>query len=326
MRLTDLSRVLKGATLVIDQVVKKNRPELVWRMERAKFHLGELFKVMIDMSSEMNHRVKNEPEDRYGNVNAEHQTDFNDEALRQAVTEPEVPVDPIGFSHIDYESSNSNGESVTSAGFESAAKENKKQMHERAVPSTQLGRMMGFGSLAVRMAMGEAMDRASHAISGDSGPRHISDQNAERLAESLCRMRGAALKLGQMLSLQDESALPPSLSKALERVKQAADYMPKRQLEAQLENQLGADWRSKLLEFDVIPIAAASIGQVHRAKLLDGTEVAMKIQYPGVADSIDSDLMNLKRLVQMTNLLPPGLFVDRIIEVASVELKAECKA
>lgn len=137
-------------------------------------------------------------------------------------------------------------------------------------------------------------------------------------------MRGAALKLGQMLSLQDESSLPPSLSKALERVKQAADYMPKRQLEAQLVSQLGADWRSKLLEFDSVPIAAASIGQVHRAKLLDGTEVAMKIQYPGVAESIDSDLMNLKRLVQMTNLLPPGLFVDRIIEVASVELKAEC--
>ena len=51
----------------------------------------------------------------------------------------------------------------------------------------------------------------------------------------------------------------------------------------------------------------------------------MKIQYPGVAESIDSDLMNLKRVVQMTNLLPPGLFVDNIIQVASVELKAECK-
>jgi aarF domain-containing kinase len=138
-------------------------------------------------------------------------------------------------------------------------------------------------------------------------------------------MRGAALKLGQMLSLQDETALPPSLSKALERVKQSADYMPKRQLEAQLVSQLGADWRSKLLEFEEVPLAAASIGQVHRAKLLDGTEVAMKIQYPGVAESIDSDLSNLKRLVQMTNLLPPGLFVDKIIEVASVELKAECE-
>ncbi|KAJ1439368.1 ubiquinone biosynthesis protein [Ochromonadaceae sp. CCMP2298] len=197
-------------------------------------------------------------------------------------------------------------------------------MQERAVPATQLGRFMGFGSLAVRMAMGEAIDRASHAMSGDTGPRYISEQNAERLAESLCRMRGAALKLGQMLSLQDESSLPPSLAKALARVKQAADYMPRRQLEAQLVTQLGADWQSKVAEFDFVPIAAASIGQVHRARLHDGTEVAMKVQYPGVAESIDSDLSNLKTLVQMTNLLPPGLFVDKIIEVASVELKAEC--
>jgi len=75
-------------------------------------------------------------------------------------------------------------------------------------------------------------------------------------------MRGAALKLGQMLSLQDDNSLPPSLSKALERVKQAADYMPKRQLETQLTNELGPEWRSKFLEFDPIPIAAASIGQV----------------------------------------------------------------
>ena len=100
--------------------------------------------------------------------------------------------------------------------------------------------------------------------------------------------------------------------------------MPKHQLEKQLIDQLGPDWRSQLSEFDYIPIAAASIGQVHRAKLLDGTEVAMKIQYPGVADSIDSDLNNLKRIVTLTNALPPGLFIDQIISVARTELSWEC--
>lgn len=55
--------------------------------------------------------------------------------------------------------------------------------------------------------------------------------------------------------------------------------------------------------------------KVHRARLLDGTEVAMKIQYPGVADSVESDLKNLQRLVQLTNILPPGLYIDEIIEV-----------
>lgn len=152
----------------------------------------------------------------------------------------------------------------------------------------------------------------------------MSDENAERLAETLCRMRGAALKIGQMLSVQDEGMLPPALAKALDRVKQSADYMPMKQLETQLETELGKDWRSKFREFDKIPIAAASIGQVHRATLLDGTIVAMKIQYPGVATSIESDLGNLKRLVTLTNILPPGLFIDEIMRVASTELAVEC--
>ena len=186
-------------------------------------------------------------------------------------------------------------------------------------------RMWGFGSLGVRMAFGAVGDSAFRALSGETKTSSISDANAERLAEALCRMRGAALKLGQMLSLQDDGMLPSPLAKALDRVKQAADYMPKHQLEKQLVQQLGPEWREKLSEFDYIPIAAASIGQVHRAKLLDGTEVAMKIQYPGVADSIESDLNNLKRLISMTNLLPPGLFIDQIMAVAREELLVECK-
>jgi hypothetical protein len=328
MRVSDLSRILKGATLVIDQIVLRSRPEVAWRFQRATFHLNELFKVVIELASESRRAVKDQT-DGQQSTQTGHSADgtvvgnavkgeSTSASKQESQNQPAEETDPIGFSRI------SNLDEQFLHYDDGPDDDRKKSMHERAVPSTQFGRMLGFGSLAFRMAMGEAVDRASHAISGDSGPRHISDENAERLAESLCRMRGAALKLGQMLSLQDDTSLPPSLSKALERVKQSADYMPKRQLSAQLVSQLGEDWRSKLMEFDDVPIAAASIGQVHRAKLLDGTEVAMKIQYPGVAESIDSDLINLKRLVQMTNLLPPGLFVDKIIEVASVELKAEC--
>ena len=82
--------------------------------------------------------------------------------------------------------------------------------------------------------------------------------------------------------------------------------MPKAQLYSQLEKELGEDWRSKFLEFEEVPVAAASIGQVHRGKTLDGCTVAIKVQYPGVADSIESDLKNLKRLVTYMNILPPG--------------------
>lgn len=82
--------------------------------------------------------------------------------------------------------------------------------------------------------------------------------------------------------------------------------MPRAQLYAQLSRELGEDWRARLADFHDVPIAAASIGQVHRARLHDGREVAMKVQYPGVADSIESDLQNLKTLVSFLNILPPG--------------------
>lgn len=75
-------------------------------------------------------------------------------------------------------------------------------------------------------------------------------------------MRGAALKLGQMLSIQDESVIPPQISRALERVRQGADIMPRKQLEKVLTGEQGPGWKSRLAEFDDLPMAAASIGQV----------------------------------------------------------------
>lgn len=100
--------------------------------------------------------------------------------------------------------------------------------------------------------------------------------------------------------------------------------MPKAQLHQQLTSELGEDWRDRFLEFDDVPIAAASIGQVHRGTLRSGERVAVKIQYPGVADSIESDLLNLKRLVTYTNILPRGLYIDEIIRVGQQELTDEC--
>jgi aarF domain-containing kinase len=137
-------------------------------------------------------------------------------------------------------------------------------------------------------------------------------------------MRGAALKLGQMLSIQDETLLPPALARALEKVRQGADAMPNYQLEAQLKSQLGANWREKLKYFDELPFAAASIGQVHRAKTLDGSDVVMKVQYPGVANSIESDLRNLQMLINLTGMAPPGLFIEEVMRVGRNELKSEC--
>lgn len=90
-----------------------------------------------------------------------------------------------------------------------------------------------------------------------------------------------------------------------------------------MTKELGSDWQSQFSSFDPVPIAAASIGQVHAASL-NGKEVVVKIQYPGVADAIDSDLNNLKAIVTFSNLLPRGLYLDNTIKVAKEELAWEC--
>lgn len=137
-------------------------------------------------------------------------------------------------------------------------------------------------------------------------------------------MRGAALKVGQMLSIQDESLLPPQLQKVLERVRDSADVMPRRQLERALNKELTPDWQSKLTKFDWTPIAAASIGQVHRAVLPSGKEIVLKVQYPGVAESINSDVNNVKLLVRLFNVMPRGMYFDETMAQAKAELAIEC--
>jgi len=114
------------------------------------------------------------------------------------------------------------------------------------------------------------------------------------------------------------------LAAALTRVRAGADIMPASQLQAVLGAELGPGWRARLASFDETPVAAASIGQVHCATLPDGTVVAMKVQYPGVADSIVSDVDNLLRLVSITGVLPRGAFVEAAAAVAKKELAAEC--
>ncbi len=211
-----------------------------------------------------------------------------------------------------------------------------------AVPSTRIQRAFGFASLGIGLAAGTARhllanrllpttdetgDAKLNEMANESQKQNIvmgNEQNANLLAQSLCRMRGAALKLGQMLSIQDETFVHPQLALALEQVRKGANAMPISQLQQQLDLEI-PDRHSLIQDFSNLPFAAASIGQVHTATLIQNQQrVAVKVQYPGVAESIDSDLNNLKLLVQMTGLTPPGLFIENIIRVGRTELKAEC--
>jgi aarF domain-containing kinase len=153
----------------------------------------------------------------------------------------------------------------------------------------------------------------------------LSAANMERLVAKLSRMRGAALKLGQMMSFQDAKMLPAPIQEVLQRVQDRADYMPGWQRDRVLAANLGENWRDLFEEFEDKPIAAASIGQVHRATLKsNGARVAVKIQFPGVADSINSDLDNLAILLAATKLLPKGLYLNKTIDNARTELAWEC--
>ena len=300
MNTNDLIRILNGAKIVGEHFIRVNGPHAAEKTHRAIYHAGEFLKSIAQMTTSASSSTELEVENRVPKK------------------ETSIPTDPFGFS--------SKAIAMDKEIFsEVISTKATQQMRERSVPSSQMQRVIGFGSLAASMGIGALSENVTNFFSNNKPSQGISDANAERLAEALCRLRGAALKLGQMLSIQDsEGLLPESLAKALERVRQSADYMPEAQLQEQLSMQLGETWKDRFLSFETIPLAAASIGQVHRARLLDGTDVVVKVQYPGVAMSISSDLNNLKLLVTATNLLPPGLYVDEIIRVARSELLEEC--
>lgn len=160
----------------------------------------------------------------------------------------------------------------------------------------------------------------------------LSDRNVDLLVNKISQMRGAALKMGQMLSIQSiqaasdkESWIPPQMEQILLKVHDSANYMPQKQMEAVMRKGLGSDWKTHFSKFDPVPIAAASIGQVHAATLAStGEDVVIKVQYPGVAQSIDSDLNNLMAILTFSNLLPRGLYLDNTVRVTRQELAWEC--
>lgn len=193
----------------------------------------------------------------------------------------------------------------------------------RAVPASPLSRVVNFAMLGSSMLGGTVSSAFKQGFSGNWSEYAMSEDNIDRLAEGLLKMRGAALKLGQFMSFQDNSKVPSALMKAMERTRREAYVMPEVQVEMVMRRNLGKAWRDLYDSFDINPFAAASIGQVHNA-VYKGVPVAVKIQYPGVADSIDSDLGNLKKIITWTNILPRGLFVDEMIESIRIDLKNEC--
>ena len=203
--------------------------------------------------------------------------------------------------------------------------DNPKRRH-RAIPSTRAARLGAFGRLAGGVASGMLGEGARRLARGER-PRMrdlvLTPGNVGRLADRLSHLRGAAMKLGQMISMDAGDLLPPELAAILAQLRSQAHRMPPEQLRRVLDSEWGPDWRRRFARFNATPIAAASIGQVHRATLPDGRELAIKVQYPGVRESIDSDVDNVATLLRVSGVLPRELDLAPLLTEAKRQLHEE---
>lgn len=197
---------------------------------------------------------------------------------------------------------------------------------ERRLPASRLGRLAQMGRLAGGLAGGMASEGVRRLARGDRPSMRdmlLTAGNMNKLGTRLSEMRGAAMKIGQLLSMDSGEVLPAELSELLARLREDAHPMPLGQVADCLEARWGNGWDRRFKRFNFSPVAAASIGQVHQAELHDGLKVAVKLQYPGVRKSIDSDVDNVAGLLRTFRLLPEGMDVGPLLDEARQQLHAE---
>lgn len=178
---------------------------------------------------------------------------------------------------------------------------------ERNIALTMLG--LGAGSKIVAHSIAN-MFRGEAAR--DDADRDFYKERAQVLADELGNLKGSVMKAGQMLSLYGQYFLPEEAVTVLATLQDDTPAVDWKVVLPVLERGIGRD-KLRDLEVDENPLAAASLGQVHRARRKrDGLEIVVKIQYPGVADAIESDIKTLSRLMMMTRLAPKGLDLEPV--------------
>jgi predicted unusual protein kinase regulating ubiquinone biosynthesis (AarF/ABC1/UbiB family) len=195
-----------------------------------------------------------------------------------------------------------------------------------AVPSRRLSRLWHLGRATTDFAAGvglRGMIQMARARDGEPARIELSPRATRRLTERLARMRGAVMKMGQLMSMDGSDVFTPEAAEIMATLRDRAEPMPMSQLTRLLDQEWGRDWSKRFRRFEFQPMAAASIGQVHRAETKDGRRLAIKVQFPGVRESIDSDIDNLAFLARSMGMVPKGMDVQPMLEEARRQLHRE---
>ena len=210
---------------------------------------------------------------------------------------------------------------------------------EHKIPKGRMRRSAKLGTALGGQAARYAGTRAASVARSEEGAqekleaRHL--ETALKMVSILGEMKGAAMKLGQLASFVDTEFLPPEYAELyqeeLAKLRTSAPPMPWSKVSGVLDEEYGEPVSEHFAEFEEEAFAAASIGQVHRATLLDGRAVAVKIQYPGVAEALESDMRNAGMLVRLAQALAPGLDAkevaqelrERVMEELDYEYEAQ---
>src|SRR3954447_14664528 len=212
-------------------------------------------------------------------------------------------------------------------------------MAKDRIPTSRISRTARVTGLAAGQAARQLGTATTNLARGEEGKqkalekRHI--EAAEQIVSALGTMKGAAMKLGQVMSFLDVGLVPEEYREEFQRkLGELRDAEPKvrfSDMRKVVESELGESLKETFAEFDETPIAAASIGQVYRAKLHDGRDVAVKVQYPGVAQAVRADMQNLGMILRLMKRIAPGLDVkatadesrSRIGDELDYELEAQ---
>jgi predicted unusual protein kinase regulating ubiquinone biosynthesis (AarF/ABC1/UbiB family) len=198
--------------------------------------------------------------------------------------------------------------------------------HSAPVPQARLNRMLRMGGLAGGIAGGAVFGGLQELAAGRKPSMAglvLTPATALKITRHLSQMRGAAMKIGQLMSMDAGEVLSPEMAAILGQLRDGAHPMPPKQLQSVLTAEWGAGWHARFSRFDVRPIAAASIGQVHRAQTRDGRDLAIKVQYPGVRRSIDSDVANIAGLMRLPGLVPKSVDFTPLFEAGRLQLHDE---